>query len=88
MYLYQKMKSRLIHCEDPMNCLCLLGNSAWLGWGKMFPEAFFPSPVAGWRIKFFLHAVFKHIMDLLSSLEAGIDLSPLDMLQPVTVKLC
>lgn len=53
MYLYQKMKSRLIHCEDPMNCLCLLGNSAWLGWGKMFPEAFFPSPVAGWRIKFF-----------------------------------
>lgn len=41
MHLYQKMKSRLIRCEDPMNCLCLLGNSAWLGWGKMFPEAFF-----------------------------------------------
>ncbi len=56
MHLYQKMKSRLIRCEDPMNCLCLLGNSAWLGWGKMFPEAF--SFSCSWVEDFIFYMLF------------------------------
>ncbi len=69
MHLYQKMKSRpSFAVKIPWTASCLLGKQCLVRAGAKCSPKLFLSPVAGGGFHF-LHAVFKHIMDLLSSLE-------------------